>query len=166
MKACFLFLTMFILISCKKEDKVVLKEDFVFGFAGMENLRMFKFKGDTVFVSHNYPSRIRGYFYLINDVEKTKINQYLDSISGKDYKSEYINNNIVDGLYYQFEFLKSKKRVFVQNFESEEINNLTAFADYLINLSAYKQEIEHSNLKIDFGNTAIFFRETEPCPFE
>lgn len=90
MKAYFLFLTMFILISCKKEEKVVLKEDFVFGYAGMENLRIFKFKGDTVFVSHNYPSRIRGYFYLINDVEKTKINQYFDTILGKDYKSEWV----------------------------------------------------------------------------
>src|SRR5690554_4064938 len=122
MKTYFLFLVLVILISCKKEEKVVLKENFVFGYAGMENLRMYKFKGDTVFVSHSYPSRIRGYFYLINDVEKTKVNQYLDSISRKDYKSEYINNNVVDGLYYQFEFLKSKKRVFVQNFESEEID--------------------------------------------
>ena len=155
-----------VLISCKKEEKVVLKEDFVFGFTGMENLRMFKFKGDTVFVSHNYPSRIRGYFYLINDVEKTKVNQYLDSISRKDYKSEYINNNVVDGVYYQFEFLESKKRVYVQNFESEEIEMLNNFANFLINLNDRKKEIEHSNLKIDFGNTAIFFKETEPCPFE
>ena len=61
------------------------------------------------------------------------------------------------------EFLKNKKRVYVQNFESEETKKLTEFVDYLINLSEYKKEIEHYNLKIDFGNTAGFFRHPEPC---
>lgn len=73
---------------------------------------------------------------------------------------------MVDGFEYQFEFLKSKKRVYVQNFESEETKVLTEFANYLIDLSNKKKEKEHSNLKVDFGNTAIFFRESEPCPFE
>jgi len=154
-----------IFVSCAK-DKVRLHEDFVFGYAGMENLKVFKFTGDTVFVSHSYPARVKAYFYLIDDYEKNKINEFLEAIKRNDYKKEYINDNVDDGLYYQFEFLKSKKRVYVQNFESEETKKLTEFAEYLISISNYKKEIEHSNLKVDFGNTAIFFRESEPCPFE
>src|SRR5690606_21546944 len=157
----------FILIfdSCTN-DKVSLQDDFVFGYAGMQNLKVFKFTGDTVFVSPSYPARVKAYFYLIDDYEKNKINEYLDTIKGNNFEREYINEYVRDGLYYQFEFLKSKKRVYVQNFESEETKTLTEFANYLINLSDRKKEIEHSNLKIDFGNTAIFFRESEPCPFE
>lgn len=157
MKLLFSFFALLILFSCKKEDKVVLKEDFIFGYAGPLNLKMFKFKGDTVFVSHSYPSRIKGYFYLIDDNEKLKINEYLETIKKNNYKEEYINDNVVDGLYYQFEFLKKNNRVYVQNFESEEVKSLSEFANYLINLSEYKHEIEHNNLKIDFGNTGIFF---------
>lgn len=160
---CIVFILIF--ASCTKE-KVRLHEDFVFGYAGMQNLKVYKFTGDTVFVSKNYPSRVKAYFYLIDDYEKNKINEYLDSIKRNNFKKEYINDDVVDGLYYQFEFLKSKKRVYVQNFESEELSSLTEFAEYLIRLSNYKKEIEHSNLKIDFGNTAGFFRHPEPCPFE
>ena len=160
---CIVFILIF--VSCK-EEKVRLQEDFVFGYAGMENLKVFKFTGDTVFVSHSFPSRVKAYFYLIGDYEKNKINEYLDTINGNSFEKEYINDDVVDGLHYQFEFLKSKKRVYVQNFESYETKVLTEFANYLINLSDRKKEIEHSNLKVDFGNTAIFFRESEPIPFE
>lgn len=152
-----------LLTSCKKEEKVVLKEDFIFGYAGPLNLKMFKFKGDTFFVSHSYPSRIKGYFYLINDNEKVKINEYLDSIKINDYKREYINDNVIDGLYYQFEFLKSEKLVYVQNFESEQIKTLNTFAEYLIKLSSRKKEIEHFNLKIDFGNLERILDPPEPA---
>ena len=157
---CIAFILIF--VSCTKE-KVRLHEDFVFGYGGMQNLKLFKFTGDTVFVSPSYPARVKAYFYLIDDYEKDKINGFLEAVEKNDYKKEYINDNMDDGLYYQFEFLKSKKRVYVQNFESEETKKLTEFADYLINLSEYKKEIEHYNLKIDFGNTAVFFRESEPC---
>lgn len=160
---CIAFILLF--VSCTKE-KVRLQENFVFGYAGMENLKVYKFTGDTVFVSKNYPSRVKAYFYLIDDNEKIKINKFLDTIKENNYKKEYINEYVRDGLYYQFEFLKSKKRVYVQNFESKETKVLTELANYLINLSNRKKEIEHSNLKIDFGNTAIFFRYPEPCPFE
>lgn len=162
----FLFIAFILIFASCTKDKVRLHEDFVFGYAGMQNLKVYKFTGDTVFVSKNYPSRVKAYFYLIDDYEKNKINEYLDSIKVNNFKKEYINDDVVDGLYYQFEFLKSKKRVYVQNFESEETKKLTEFANYLINLSARKKEIEHSNLKIDFGNTAIFFRYPEPIPFE
>jgi len=162
----FLFIAfILIFISCK-EEKVRLQEDFVFGYAGMENLKVFKFRGDTVFVSPSYPARVKAYFYLIDDYEKNKINEFLDSIKGNYFEKEYINDDVIHGLEYQFEFLKSKKRVYVLSFESEETKILTAFANYLINLSDRKKEIEHSNLKIDFGNTAGFFRYAEPCPFE
>jgi len=162
----FLFIAFILIFASCTKDKVRLHEDFVFGYAGMQNLKVYKFAGDTVFVSKNYPSRVKAYFYLIDDYEKNKINEYLDSIKGNNFKKEYINDDVVDGLYYQFEFLKSKKRVYVQNFESEGLSSLTEFAEYLIRLSNYKKEIEHSNLKIDFGNTAGFFRHPEPCPFE
>ena len=160
---CLAFILIF--VSCK-EEKVRLYEDFVFGYGGMQNLKLFKFTGDTVFVSPNYPARVKAYFYLIDDYEKNKINKFLDTIKGTNFEKEYINDDVVDGLYYQFEFLKSKKRVYVQNFESEQIKTLNDFANYLINLSNRKKEIEHSNLKIDFGNTAGFFRYPEPCPYE
>ena len=162
----FLFIAFILIFVSCKEEKVRLHEDFVFGYAGMQNLKLFKFTGDTVFVSKNYPSRVKAYFYLIDDYEKNKINEFLDTIKGTNFEKEYINDDVVDGLYYQFEFLKSKKRVYVQNFESEQIKTLNDFANYLINLSDRKKEIEHSNLKIDFGNTAIFFRYPEPCPYE
>ena len=160
---CLAFILIF--VSCK-EEKVRLHEDFVFGYGGMQNLKLFKFTGDTVFVSPNYPARVKAYIYLIDDYEKDKINGFLDTIKGTNFEKKYINDDVVDGLYYQFEFLKSKKRVYVQNFESEQIKTLNDFANYLINLSDRKKEIEHSNLKIDFGNTAIFFRYPEPCPYE
>jgi glycerophosphoryl diester phosphodiesterase len=153
-------------ISCTKDEKVVLNEDFIFGFGGMENLKMLKFKNDTVYISKNYPSRIKGYYYLIDNNDKNKINDYLKIIETTNFRKEYINDNVVDGLYYQFEFLKNKKNIYVQNFESAEIDILTKFADYLINLSSFKNEFEHSDLKIDFGNTAVFFKYPEPCPFE
>lgn len=157
---CIAFILIF--VSCTKE-KVRLQEDFVFGYGGMQNLKLFKFTDDTVFVSPSYPARVKAYFYLIDDYEKSKINEYLDTIKRNNFKKEYINDNVDDGVYYQFEFLKSKKRVYVQNFESEEIKALTDFTNYLIDLNDRKKEIEHSNLKIDFGNTAGFFRHPEPC---
>lgn len=157
---CIAFILIF--VSCTK-DKVRLQEDFVFGYGGMQNLKLFKFTDDTVFVSPSYPAKVKAYFYLIDDYEKNKINEFLKAIERNDYKKEYINDNVDDELYYQFEFLKSKKQVYVQNFESEETKKLTEFVDYLINLSEYKKEIEHYNLKIDFGNTAGFFRHPEPC---
>ena len=159
---CIAFLLIF--VTCTK-DKVRLHEDFVFCYAGMENLKVFKFTGDTVFVSHSYPARVKAYFYLIDDNEKIKINKFLDTIKENNYRKEYINESVDDGFSYQFEFLKSKKRVYVQNFESYEIKNLTGFADYLIHIDRYKKEIEHYNLKIDFGNVDIFY-PPEPNPFE
>ncbi len=80
---CIVFILIF--VSCK-EEKVRLHEDFVFGYAGMENLKVFKFTGDTVFVSHGYPSRVKAYFYLIDDYDKNKINEYLDTIKGDNFK--------------------------------------------------------------------------------
>lgn len=157
---CIAFILIF--VSCTKE-KVRLQEDFVFGYGGVQNLKLFKFTDDTVFVSPSYPARIKAYFYLIDDYEKNKINEFLKAVEKNDYKKGYINDNVDDGLYYQFEFLKNKKRVYVQNFESEEIKTLTDFTNYLIDLNDRKKEIEHSNLKIDFGNTAGFFRHPEPC---
>lgn len=161
----FLFIIL-IITSCKQEEKNHLKEDFVFGYAGMQNLKVFKFTDDTVFVSPSYPARVKAYFYLIDDYEKNKINEYLDTINENNFEKEYINKNVVDGLCYQFEFLKSKKRIYVQNFESKKIEILNEFANYLIKVSEYKEKIEHSNLKIDFGNTAGFFRYPEPCPYD
>ncbi|UUV21833.1 hypothetical protein [Paenimyroides aestuarii] len=152
--------------SCKREEKVVLQSEFVFAYSGMQNLSVFKFTKDTVFVSHNYPSRIKGFFYLMNNDEKTKINGFINTVKHIDYKKEYINEYVIDGLDYQFEFLEHKKRIYVQNFESDETKTLSDFANYLIKLSNRKKQIEHSNLKIDFGNTAIFFRDSEPCLFE
>lgn len=155
-----------IMLSCKQEEKVVLKEDFVFGYGGMENLKVFKFTDDTVYISKNYPSRLKAHYYIINDYDITKINKFLSAIENVNYNKEYINDNVVDGLYYQFEFLKTKKRVYVQNYESIDLIILTQFADYLINLSNFKEEVEHFNIKIDFGNTAVFFRHAEPCFLE
>ncbi|WCM40824.1 hypothetical protein MG290_07505 [Flavobacterium sp. CBA20B-1] len=152
--------------SCKKEEKVVLQSEFVFAYTGMQNLSTFKFTKDTVFVSHNYPSRIKGFFYLMNNDEKTKINEYINAVKHINYKKEYINEYVEDGLDYQFEFLEHKKRIYVQNFESDETKTINDFANYLINLSNRKEQTEHSNLKIDFGNTVIFFRDSEPCLFE
>ncbi|SFN08585.1 hypothetical protein SAMN05421741_10170 [Paenimyroides ummariense] len=159
---CIVFILIF--VSCK-EKKVRLQEDFVFGYAGMQNLKVFKFTGDTVFVSPSFPARVKAYFYLIDDYEKNKIHEYLDTIKGNSFEKEYINDDVVDGFEYQFEFLKSKKRVYVQNFESEATKALTEFADYLIHIDRYKKEIEHYNLKIDFGNVDIFY-PPEPNPFE
>lgn len=162
----FLFIAfILIFISCTK-DKVRLHEDFVFSYDAGVRIKSLKFKNDTVFIAHSYPSKIKAYFYLIDDNEKIKINKFLDTIKKNNYKKEYINESVDDGFSYQFEFLKSKKRVYVQNFESYETKVLTEFANYLINLSDRKKEIEHSNLKVDFGNTAGFFRYAEPCPFE
>lgn len=151
---CIVFILIF--VSCK-EEKVRLQEDFVFGYGGMQNLKLFKFKNDTVFIAHSYPSKIKAYFYLIDDYEKNKINKFLDTIKGNNFKKEYINEYVRDGFSYQFEFLRNKKRVYVQNFESEETKVLTEFADYLIHIDRYKKEIEHSNLKIDFGNVDFFY---------
>ena len=64
MKACFLFLTMFILISCKKEEKVILKEDFVFTTGGDVRIKSFKFINDTVFVAENYPDNNFVYYFF------------------------------------------------------------------------------------------------------
>ena len=69
----FLFITFILIFVSCKEEKVHLQEDFVFGYAGMENLKVFKFTGDTVFVSHSFPSRVKAYFYLIDDYKKIKL---------------------------------------------------------------------------------------------
>lgn len=154
----FLFIAFILLfVSCTKEKKVRLQEDFVFSYDNGISFKNFKFTNDTVFIAHSYPSKIKAYFYLIDDNEKIKINKFLDTIKGNNFEKEYINDDVVDGLEYQFEFLKSKKRVYVQNFESEETKVLTEFADYLIHIDRYKKEIEHSNLKIDFGIVDVFY---------
>ena len=161
----FLFIAfILIFVSCTK-DKVRLHEDFVFSYDAGVRIKSLKFKNDTVFIAHSYPSKIKAYFYLIDDNEKIKINKFLDTIKKNNYKKEYINESVDDGFSYQFEFLRNKKRVYVQNFESYEIKNLTGFADYLIHIDRYKKEIEHYNLKIDFGNVDIFY-PPEPNPFE
>jgi len=159
---CIAFILIF--VSCK-EEKVRLHEDFVFSYDAGVRIKSLKFKNDTVFIAHSYPSKIKAYFYLIDDNEKIKINKFLDTIKENNYRKEYINESVDDGFSYQFEFLRNKKRVYVQNFESYEIKNLTEFADYLINIDRYKKEIEHYNLKIDFGNVDVFY-PPEPNPFE
>jgi hypothetical protein len=69
---CIVFILIF--VSCK-EDKVRLHEDFVFSYDAGVRIKSLKFKNDTVFIAHSYPSKIKAYFYLIDDNEKIKINR-------------------------------------------------------------------------------------------
>lgn len=180
MKIGVYFLILFVLISCKQEEKVVLKEDFVFTSGGEIGVKSFKFINDTVFVAKYYPDNNYVYYFLLNDEQKNKINIFLDSINKRTYRSEYIQNSLRDGWAYQFEFLNNKRTIYVYGFddsyEIEELNYINKFATFLeelyeskrrwdLNNEVYYQGQEvYWNIDVDFGNTERFY-EPEPDSF-
>ena len=177
---CSIFCLM-MLISCKQEEKVMLKEDFIFTTGGDIGVKSFRFINDTVFVAENYPDNNYVYYFLLNDEQKNKINICLDSINKRTYKSEYIQEGVKCGGSYQFEFLNKKRLVYVYGsdfeYEREDLNYINKFATFLeelyeskmrldLNNKAYYQGQEiYWNIDVDFGNAERFY-EPEPNPFK
>lgn len=157
-----LVLLLFIFFSCKKQERAIVQEDFVFSYGGYQNLEVLKFVGDTVFLLKYYPYNKKVYFFTIDKYEVIKINSYLDSINKISFKKEYVNEFVVDGFYFQLELLKSKKRVYVRNVHSYELEYLHSFAEFLEYIYLKKQVIEYKNLDIDFGNLEKILPPPEP----
>lgn len=157
-----LVLLLFIFFSCKKQERAIVQEEFVFSYGGYQNLEVLKFVGDTVFLLKYYPYNKKVYFFTIDKYEVIKINSYLDSINKISFKKEYVNEFVVDGFYFQLELLKSKKRVYVRNVHSYELEYLHSFAEFLEYIYLKKQVIEYKNLDIDFGNLEKILPPPEP----
>ena len=158
----FLVLFLFIFFSCKKQERAIVQEDFVFSYGGYQNLEVLKFVGDTVFLPKYYPYNNKVYFFTIDKYEVIKINSYLDSINKISFKKEYVNEFVVDGFEFQLELLKSKKRVYVRNVHSYELEYLHSFAEFLEYIYSKKQVTEYKNLDIDFGNLEKILPPPEP----
>ncbi len=157
-------IVLLLFVSCK-EKKIVLQEDFIFTSTDWGQMKSLKFVNDTVFIAYNYPQKLYVYYYLLNDNEKTKINSYLDILKVKDYNTEYIKDGLVCGSAYQFEFIERNKKIFVYGAESEEIQLLNSFSDYLYFVDKTKKESVYWDLDIDFGNTDVFHEPEPPMEF-
>jgi len=133
-----------------------VQEEFVFTRSGAIKVKSLKFAHDTVFSTYidNY---LDTYYYLLNDEEIDKINYFLDAMKYEDYKTEYINENMVDGFDYQFEFLDSKKRVYVYGIENQEIQLLSDFSEYLRQIDKSKQKTFYGKSNVNFGNLEQFY---------
>lgn len=165
------------LTSCKQEEKVVLKEDFVFSYSDGIRLRNLKFTNDTLFITSYYPNENSVYYYELSPEDKNNINLYLDSISKIEYEEEYIQDNIYDAVEYQFQFLDRNKLIYVYgnyyNFELKELNRLAEFIiisnnKKFIEINSsdnFKLENIYWNKYVHFGNVENFF-PPEPYPYD
>ena len=170
-KLLFLFI-MCLVSSCQQEEKIHLKEGFVFSYSDGIRLRNLKFTKDFVFITSYHPNEHSVYYYELSVDDKINLNLYLDSISKIDYEEKYIEDNIYDALEYQFQFLVTNKLVYVygnyNNFELKELNRVAEFIiifnnKKLINLNNYKLENIYWNKYVNFGNVENFF-PPEPYP--
>lgn len=159
-----------IFISCAK-DKVRLHEDFVFSYDTGINFKNFKFSNDTVFMARNYPEHSHIFYYVLNENDKKRINDFLDTLKDQDFKKEYIQEGIIDAGAYQFQFLNQNQLVFVYGFrgkyEIEELKKLNNFSSFLGELERSKMiryndtthygiEKIYRNKDVDFGDLERF----------
>lgn len=157
-------------ISCTKE-KVRLHEDFVFSYDAGINFKSFKFSNDTVFMARNYPEHSHIFYYVLNENDKKRINDFLNTLKDQNFKNEYIQDGIIDAGTYQFQFLNQNQLVFVYGFngedEIEELKSLNKFSSFLVELEIskmikyndtthYGMEKVYWNRDVDFGNIERF----------
>lgn len=170
MKTAFLLFVLLILTSCKQEEKIHLKENFVFTTTTKsERVLSLKFQNDTVFVAWDFPKHEMVYYFLLNEIEKDSINFFLSNLDYTKYKSEYYQQSLQDGGLNQFEFNSPFKRILVYGHDKlDEIKDLTAFSHYLIEMYFSRRKIGlrsvvyfegqevYKNKDIDFGNVDRF----------
>ena len=89
MKKIILFIVLS-LTSCKQEEKVVLKEDFVFSYDNGISFKSFSCKDDTVFMVRNYPKYEYVFYYALENNDIDKINGFIDTLQSQVLKNEYI----------------------------------------------------------------------------
>ena len=170
MKLLFSFLALLVLLSCKQEDKVVLKEDFIFTTTTKsENTLSLRFQKDTVFLAWDLPGNDSVYYFLLDEIEMDSINFFLNSLKFKNFKEEYYQRNLQDGRLCQFEFIKPSKRILIYgHYDLKEIKGLSDFARYLSDLYFSKRRFGFRNTvyyegqktywskDVDFGNIERF----------
>lgn len=170
MKTANLLFVLLILTSCKKAEKVVLKEGFVFTTTTKsENVLSLRFQKDTVFLAWNLPDNDSVYYFLLDEVEVDSINFFLNSLKFKNFKKEYYQRNLQDGRLCQFEFMEPSKRILIYgHYDLKEIKGLSDFARYLSDLYFskrrfgfrntvyYEGQKTYWNKDVDFGNVDRF----------
>ena len=159
MKLLFSFFALLILFSCKKEDKVVLKEDFVFSYtAKNEDVVSLKFINDTVFVARNFPDNDSVYYLLMEETEKIKINNFLDSLQFEKFKDVYYDESLQDGGSYQFELINRSKKIYVYGlYDLDEIKKLREFANFISNNYESKRVLLFTN-KFRYKGQKLYWR--------
>lgn len=154
-----------IFVSCAK-DKVRLHEDFVFSYtAKNKDVVSLKFINDTVFVARNFPDNDSVYYFLMEETEKIKINNFLDSLQFEKFKDVYYDESLQDGGSYQFELINRSKKIYVYGlYDLDEIKELREFSYFIsnnyeskrillfTNKFRYKGQKLYWRSDIDFGN--------------
>lgn len=171
MKTAFLLFVLLILTSCKKEEKVVLKEDFVFSYESGSSFNSLRFTNDTVFMAKNYPNHYYVFYYPLQSEDIKRINVFLDNVKVSNLKEEYRQDGIVDAGTYQFQFLNRNQLIYVYGYYGEdeiiELKELNRFSSFLGELEMskmikfndsthYGMEKVYWNKDIDFGNVKRF----------
>lgn len=155
----FLFIAfILIFVSCKKE-KVRLHEDFVFSYtAKNEDVVSLKFINDTVFVARNFPDNDSVYYFLLEETEKIKINDFIDSLQFEKFKDEYYDYGLQDGGSYQFELINRSKKIYVYGlYDLDEIKKLRELAYFISNNYESKRVLLFTN-KFRYKGQKLYWR--------
>lgn len=147
-----------IFVSCTKE-KVRLQEDFVFSYtAKNEDVVSLKFIKDTVFVARNFPDNDSVYYFLMEDAEKIKINNFLHSLEFEKFKNVYYDESLQDGGSYQFELINRSKKIYVYGlYDLDEIKKLSEFANFISNNYESKRVLLFTN-KFRYKGQKLYWR--------
>ena len=178
-KLLFLFI-MCLVSSCQQEEKIRLKEGFVFTTTTKsEKVLSLKFFKDTMFVAWDYPKNDFVYYILLNAIEIDSINYFLDNTNFNKYHKEYYQEGLRDGALRQFEFHDSNKNIIVYGYyELEEIRKINSFSNFISQLYFSRrkhgfrnrvyfegQEI-YWNKDVNFGNVDRFLIPEMPQDFQ
>src|SRR5690606_18721931 len=154
------------LISCKYEEKTILRRDFIYSFETDSFSAAYKFskEKDTVFVKQLFPEYGMIDYFILNKDEKRVINNYLVVLNKAKFEKEYADYSTKDAMSYQFEFDKDKM-IYVYNSEVDDVLLLNKFSELLLRMIDRKERSIYWNLDVDFGNLERFI-EPEPFPID
>lgn len=173
-----LVLLLFIFFSCKKQERAIVQEEFVFTTTTKnESFLSLKFQNDTVLVAWEVPRNTEVYYFVLENSEMDSINFFLDSIKNFKIESEYYDESLVDGSSSQFLFYQPMITIFIYgDHDSKEIKQMIRFSDYLLNMYQSRRRIVNNRAKyvgqrqywtsdIDFGNVERFQIPAPPSDY-
>lgn len=150
-------LLLLLLFSCNKTEKKEPPFDsFVYSFSTLHLNYSVKFtNSDTVYFLKRFPKPETTSYAIMNDAQRSNIVALIKKIDFSKYKSEYIQENIVDAVQLRFDVTKNNKSKSIDIYGDIAPEALyvypTEFNDFIKHLNF--QPYTH---KIDFGNVKHF----------